>query len=78
VRAIRLAKGISQEELAERLSMGQYYVSGLEKGARNPTTLTLALMADALGVAIGELFATDIQHRKTVGGRRPRRSNTKR
>jgi transcriptional regulator with XRE-family HTH domain len=60
VRKHRLAAELSQEELALRIEIfDQGYISGLEAGRRNPTAVTLALIADALGVPTGQLFSTD-------------------
>jgi len=41
VRQRRIALGMTQEELAEAAGVSQQYVSGLERGDRNPTILTL-------------------------------------
>ena len=49
VRALRLARGWTQEELAERSGFSQHYVSSLETGRRNPTVVTLFEIAQALG-----------------------------
>jgi transcriptional regulator with XRE-family HTH domain len=60
VRKHRLTAGLSQEELALRIEIfDQGYISGLEAGRRNPTAVTLALIAEALGVTTGQLFLTD-------------------
>lgn len=57
VKRFRLAAGMSQEELALRVEIiDQGYVSGLERGKRNPTAISLWLIADALGVEPGRLF----------------------
>ena len=48
VREARLALGWTQEELAERSGFSQQYVSGLERGTRNPTVVTLHELAQAL------------------------------
>ena len=50
VRAVRLAKGWTQEHFAERSGFSQQYISGLESGRRNPTIVTLFELAQALGV----------------------------
>ena len=47
---IRTAKGLTQEALAERSGFSQQYLSGLERGRRNPTVVTLYELAQALGV----------------------------
>jgi transcriptional regulator with XRE-family HTH domain len=50
VRRARIEKGLTQEELAERAGTSQFYVSSLEAGRRNPTVVTVATLAQALGV----------------------------
>jgi transcriptional regulator with XRE-family HTH domain len=60
LRKLRVAAGLSQEELALRVDIfDQGYISGLEAGRRNPTAVTLWLIADALGAAPGQLFSTE-------------------
>ena len=51
VRRVRLDRGLSQEQLAEKSGFTQQYVSGLESGLRNPTIITLHEIAQALGVS---------------------------
>jgi transcriptional regulator with XRE-family HTH domain len=55
--AARLRKeaGLTQEQLAERSGLSQQYISGLERGRRNPTVVTLYELAQALGVSHVEL-----------------------
>ena len=48
VRAVRQARGMTQEELAETSGFSQQYISGLERGLRNPTVVTLYELAQAL------------------------------
>jgi len=50
VRALRKAKGMSQEELALESDMKRSYVSDLERGTRNPSVKALGRLASALGV----------------------------
>lgn len=57
VRRLREAKGLSQEQLAFEADMHRTYVSGIERGVRNPTATVLQRLATALGCAIGDLFA---------------------
>jgi transcriptional regulator with XRE-family HTH domain len=45
---LRLAKGFTQERFAEVSGFTQQYVSGLERGRRNPTVVTLYHLAVAL------------------------------
>ncbi|MBR3191292.1 helix-turn-helix transcriptional regulator [Bosea sp. (in: a-proteobacteria)] len=41
VREIRTAAQHSQQDIAVRMGVEQTYVSGLERGIRNPTVITL-------------------------------------
>ena len=47
---IRKSRGLSQEVLAERCGLSQQYLSGLERGKRNPTIVTVYEIAQALEV----------------------------
>lgn len=57
VRALRLAKGWSQEELGARSNLDRTYISGIERGVRNPTVTVLRTLSEGLGIGISELFA---------------------
>ena len=57
MRDVRLAKGLTQEELAERSGFSQQYISGLERGQRNPTVVSVYELAQALGVSHEVLLA---------------------
>ena len=59
VRRLRIAAGLSQAELSERMGVDRAYVSGLELGQRNPTVVTLWHMAKALGVQLGSFFTVE-------------------
>ena len=56
---IRTEKGLTQEQLAERSGLSQQYLSGLERGKRNPTIVTLYELAAALGVSHVDLVRPD-------------------
>lgn len=56
MRRIRMAARLSQDEVAVRMGVEQTYVSGLERGIRNPTLTTLERAANALNVNITELL----------------------
>ena len=47
---LRRAKGLTQEEVEARSGFSQQYISGLERGRRNPTVITLYELAQALDV----------------------------
>jgi len=50
VKQYREAKGLSQEQLAFEADLHRTYVSGVERGVRNPTVLIVAKLAAPLGV----------------------------
>lgn len=56
VRELRLAKGLSQEELAFKSSVHRTYLGSIERGERNPSLKNIAAIAEALGVTLSELF----------------------
>ncbi|MGB9115153.1 helix-turn-helix domain-containing protein [Bradyrhizobium sp.] len=56
IRKHRIASALSQEELASRMGVEQFYISGLEAGRRNPTLVTLWRAADALGITPTKLL----------------------
>ncbi|QEL21910.1 helix-turn-helix transcriptional regulator [Bosea sp. F3-2] len=56
MRKLRMAAGLSQDEIAVRMGVEQTYVSGLERGVRNPTLTTVERAAIALNVKITELL----------------------
>lgn len=56
VARIRREKGLTQEELEELSGFSQQYLSGLERGQRNPTILTLYEIAQVLGVRIEDFL----------------------
>ena len=65
VRRLRIAAGLSQAELAERMGVDRAYVSGLELGQRNPTVVTLWHIGKALGVKLRLFFDEGRPRRRT-------------
>lgn len=53
---IRISKGLDQQTLAQRTGVGRSYISLIENGKKTAAVSTLALIADALGVGVGEFF----------------------
>ena len=56
VRRWRKERGLSQEELAHRAGLHPTYVSGVERGVRNPTITVLDKLAKALKVEPADLL----------------------
>ena len=52
---LRQQKGLTQEQVEVRSGFSQQYISGLERGKRNPTVITLYELAQALEVSHVEL-----------------------
>jgi transcriptional regulator with XRE-family HTH domain len=56
LKALRIARGLTQVELAKKMKMKQTYIAQLETGVEaNPTLDTLRRLAKALKVTVGEL-----------------------
>jgi transcriptional regulator with XRE-family HTH domain len=59
VRMIREARGLTQEDLAEKSETSSQYISSLERGLRNVTLQMLDNIANGLQVDLLNLFAFD-------------------
>lgn len=57
LREVRLKKKLSQGDVAKILGVHRSYISGLERGARNPSLLTVQKVAKALGVTADKLIS---------------------
>lgn len=51
-----MAAGISQEDLASRANLDRTYVSGCERGKRNPSLKTMVKLASALNIDLMDFF----------------------
>lgn len=56
IRSLRKAKGLSQEQFAFEANIHRTYVSGVERGVRNPSLTVIERFAKALDVTPGELL----------------------
>jgi transcriptional regulator with XRE-family HTH domain len=56
VRRLREDRGLTQEQLAERLHSNFRYVQRVERGEMNLTVVKLAALAEGLGVQPGSLM----------------------
>lgn len=52
----RKERGLSQEELAFECGLHRTYISGVERGVRNPTVLVLEEIANALKIPASRLL----------------------
>lgn len=63
VKSIRISKGLDQQTLAQRTGVDRSYISLIENGKKTAAVSTLALLADALGVGVGEFFEDTVNFR---------------
>lgn len=56
VRALRQARGLSQEAFAHLCGLDRTYISSLERGHRNISLKAIAALAHALDLSLAELF----------------------
>lgn len=56
LRELRLKKGWTQEQLADKANMHFTYIGQIERGVRNPSLVNLEKLAKALGISAKELF----------------------
>jgi len=61
---MRQERGLSQEELAFEAGLDRSYVGGIERGERNITFRSLALIAKALKTDVGTLTSGLPERRK--------------
>jgi len=56
VKKMRLELGLSQEEFAFKADIHRTYVSGIERGARNPSLTMVEKLANGLETTMSELL----------------------
>lgn len=56
IAALRKAKGMTQERLADAASIDRVALANIETGKRRPTVTTVYRLSSAMGVPVSELF----------------------
>ena len=56
LRKYRVEKGFSQETFAEKTQLDRTYISGLERGKRNPSFLIIRRISKVLEISEQQLF----------------------
>ena len=66
IKALRLKKGLTQEELGERTDLSKGYISQLERDLNSPSIETLFSLLEVLGSTPKEFFDDDAPEQKVV------------
>lgn len=64
IKKLRLAKGISQEGLADLAGLHRTYVGAVERGERNITLINANRIAEALGVKLSDCLKEHNERKK--------------
>jgi len=65
LKRLREEQGFSQESFADHCGLHRTYISGIERGVRNPTVIILDKIAKGLKVPAGQLLdETHASHKK--------------
>lgn len=56
MRKYRTQLNLSQEELGFRANLDRTYISGVERGVRNPSLTALVCLASGLDITVSELL----------------------
>ena len=61
IATIRTQRGLSQQQLADKMNLSKQAISNYERGVREPDYVTLEALADVLNVPMGMLITKDDQ-----------------
>lgn len=64
IRALRNEMGLSQEAFADKCGIDRTYMSGIERGVRNPTLVVICAISDGLEMDLSQLFMFDVEAEK--------------
>lgn len=56
LQAARRLKGLTQEQIANKVGITRNYYSQIERGERNPTTTVIVSIIEALGVELTDIL----------------------
>ena len=56
LKRLREEQGYSQESFADHCGLHRTYISGIERGVRNPTVIIIDKIAKALKVSAGQML----------------------
>ncbi|HFS5871065.1 TPA: helix-turn-helix domain-containing protein [Citrobacter werkmanii] len=64
IRALRREMDLSQEAFADKCGIDRTYMSGIERGVRNPTLVVICAISDGLEMDLSQLFMFDVEAEK--------------
>lgn len=67
LRALRTARGFSQQQLADKANLSVNAVSAFERGIRFPRSKTIDLLASVMGVQAEKMLEGMLESREPVG-----------
>ncbi len=56
IKMLRVQAGLTQMALASKCNLDRTYLSGIERGVRNPTLEIISTLAAGLDISVMELF----------------------
>lgn len=68
IKTLRIVKGLTQEELADRAELSKGFISQLERDLTSPSISTLSDILQCLGVSVAEFFAEDSDEQIVFSG----------
>ncbi|MDD6042255.1 MAG: helix-turn-helix domain-containing protein [Eubacteriaceae bacterium] len=67
LKELRILKGLTQEELADRAELSKGFISQLERDLTSPSIATLDDLLKCLGVTVSEFFAEESEEQVVFG-----------
>ena len=61
LKALRIERGLSQEQLGLIAGLDRTYISGIERGVRNVSLINIFRIATALEISAHDLFRSDAE-----------------
>jgi transcriptional regulator with XRE-family HTH domain len=58
VKAVRISRGLTQEQVSAASGLHPTYISDIERGARNPSWEAITRLAEGIGVTVEEIGRT--------------------
>ena len=66
IRAERVRRGLSQDELSEKVGLHRTYIGNVERGEKNITVLNCSKIAEALNIKLSDLLQRVEESVKTI------------